>query len=40
MKAVLTKEIGGTPTVTDIEVPVPGPTELLVKSLYMAFNPV
>ena len=40
MKAVLIDKIGAGPKVADIDVPKPGSDDLLVKTLYFAFNPM
>lgn len=40
MKSVLIEQVGGELKVAETPTPVPGPNDLLVKSLYIAFNPV
>ena len=40
MKAVVFESQGAEPKVGDIDVPKPGPDQILVKSIYTAMNPV
>lgn len=40
MKGIVFESQGAQPKVGDIDVPKPGPDQILVKSIYAALNPV